>query len=345
MYSENMWCTSILMGAGRYILTVALLLAVAFLYEKYKHVQEMNDPDSDYQIVRKYLLGGQEDAKPGKPIIWIHADSEINARWWPSFGSRNTRCSNQPYEIITVSSIVAKCRNQFSVCVIQDKDFPDLVPGWTADLRKIAEPIRGNMRRLALARLLHKRGGLLVPSSFLAFRCLKPIYDKACSAPAVWWYVNCRTKWGEGRPSGVGKGTRQPRTNFMGCKPGSEAMFEYAALMERICSTDCTAESAFIGEEEEWCKHAAREGMLATVPPELLGVTDAAGKPIGLERLLGSTYVPLCSRAFGLYVPAEQVRRRTAFSWFSRQSTIQALGSDTALGKYLLLVAAGEIHH
>tara|TARA_B100002051_G_scaffold9161_1_gene7823 strand:- start:8503 stop:9498 length:996 start_codon:yes stop_codon:yes gene_type:complete len=329
------------MSAVKYIFTVALLLAVAFLYEKFKHAQEMTDPESDYQIVRKYLLGGQEEAKPGKPIIWIHADSDINARWWPSFGSRNTRCSNQPYELLTVTSIVDKCKDDFSICVVQDKDIPDLVPGWTADLRKIAEPIRGNMRRLALARLLHKRGGLLVPSTFLAFRSLKPMYESACRCPGGMVVCELQTKMGRGPPlSEPGAIDRQPRTEFMGCKPESGSMYQYASLLERICSTDCTAESAFLGEEEEWCKRTAGEGMLTTVPPELVGVHDAKGAPIGIERLLGSTYIPLCSRAFGLYVPAEQVRRRTSYSWFSRQSSLQAMGSDTALGKYLLVVTS-----
>tara|TARA_A100001015_G_C15011296_1_gene723222 strand:+ start:1324 stop:2319 length:996 start_codon:yes stop_codon:yes gene_type:complete len=329
------------MNAGRYVMTVALLLAVSVLYEKYKASEARTDPDSDYNIVRKYLLGGQGESKPGLPVIWIHAGDNINPRWWPTFGSRNTRCLNQPYEMLTVASIVRECRRDFSVCVIHDRDFKELVPGWTADLDQIADPLRTNMRKLALARLLQAWGGLLVPSTFLAFRSLKPVYDSACAAPGQMVACEIQEEMGRGPPDGgPGRHTRYPRPRFMGCVAGSKAMGEYAAFLEHINTTDHTAESAFRGEEAMWCLRAAQKGIIATVPPELLGVEDAKGQPIGVERLLGTSYVPLCSGAFGLYVPAQDLRRRTAYGWFSRQSTLQALGSDTALGKYLL-VASG----
>ncbi len=329
------------MVTGKYVATVGLLLAVAYLYEKYKQAEERVDPGSDYHIVRKYLLKGQDAIEPGRPILWIHADSDINARWWPTFGSRNTRCSNQPYELLTVGSIVNKCKDDFLVCVIQDKDFSDLVPDWKVDLRKVAEPIRSNMRRLAIARLLHTRGGLLVPSTFLAFRSLHPIYKTACACPGGMVVAELQTQIGRGPALGEpGEHTRQPRTDFMGCTAGSESMHQYTALLERICESDYTAASAFEGQEEAWCKRQAEEGLLCTVPPELVGVHDDEGKPVGIERLLGSTYIPLCSRAFGLYVPSEQVKRRTSYAWFTRQSTLQAISSDTALGKYLLVTTA-----
>jgi hypothetical protein len=339
---ENMSGLSIHMNVGRYTLTLALLLIVAVLYEKYKAAEKRDDPDSDYHIVRKYLLGGQGESKPGLPVIWIHAGDEINARWWPTFGSRNTRCLNQPYEFITVASIVSACRSDFSVCVVHDRDLLDLVPGWTVELDRVAEPIRGNMRRLALARLLQARGGLLVPSTFLAFRSLKPIYDSACAAPGGMVACELRAEMGRGPPAGQpAKHMRYPRPRFMGCEAGSEAMGEYAALLESINGDDYTAESAFLGQEAKWCRRAAARGRIATVPPELLGVEDASGKRVDIERLMASSYIPLCASAFGLYVPGDELRRRTAYGWFARQSSLQAMGSDTALGKYLLVAAAG----
>jgi len=334
---------SIHMNAGRYVMTVALLLAVSVLYEKYKESEARTDPESDYNIVRKYLLGGQGDSKPGLPVIWIHAGDEINPRWWPTFGSRNTRCLNQPYEMLTVASIVTACRDDFSVCVIHDRDFKELVPGWTVDLDQVADPLRTNMRKLALARLLQLRGGLLVPSTFLAFRSLKPIYDSACASPGGMVVCELQAEMGRGPPVGEpGRHKRYPRPRFMGCRAGSEAMHEYAALLGHITGSDYTAESAFLGEEAVWCLRAAQRGIVATVPPGLLGVEDDNGMPVGVERLLGSSYVPLCSKAFGLYVPGQALRRRTAYGWFARQSTLQALGSDTALGKYLLVAGAHQ---
>lgn len=332
------------MGLGRHVLTIVLLLAVGVFYEKHKAAERATDPDSDYALVRKYLLGGQDEGEPGQPVVWIHADDSINARWWPTFGSRNTRCLNQPYEAITVSSIVKTCRNDFMVCVIHDRDFRDLIPGWSLDLLRVAEPMRGNMRRLALATLLHERGGVLVPSSFLAFRSLKPFYDSACSCEGGMAVAELPAAMGRGPPeNGPGKGARYPRSGFMACKPGSPAMAEYAQLLERINNTDYTAESAFEGTESKWCRRMANYGRVATIPPELLGAEDARGEAVGIERLMGSSYVPLCARALGLYIPADELRRRVAYGWFVRQTAEQAMTGDTALSKYLLV--AGSTPH
>ena len=47
--------------------------------------------------------------------------------------------------------------------------------------------------------------------------------------------------------------------------------------------------------------------------------------------------VELDSTAVGLYIPADEILRRTAFQWFARLSAKQALDSDTMIGKYLLI--------
>ena len=328
------------MKLGRQVLAIILLLAVGVLYEKHKKAEQETDPDSDYALVRKYLLGGQDEGKPGRPLVWIHADDSINARWWPSFGSRNTRDLNQPYEAITVSSIIKTCRDDFMVCVVRDRDFADLVPGWTIDLNRVAEPMRSNMRRLALAQLLQEHGGVLVPSTFLAFRSLKPIYDAACDCSGGMAVAELPAPMGRGPTAdGPVKRPLYPRPRFMACKAGSHVMGEYAQLLGRINETDFTADSAFEGEEAAWCRRMADYGRIATVPPELTGGEDAHGKPVGIERLMGTAYIPLCSRALGLLIPADELRRRVAYGWFVRQSAHQAMLGDTALSKYLLVAA------
>jgi len=329
------------MKLGRQVLTLLLLIAVGVLYEKHKIAEEANDPESDYALVRKYLLAGQPDPKPGKPIIWIHVDDGINARWWPSFGSRNTRCLNQPYEQITVASVADRCQDDFLVCVIHDRDFQDLVPGWTTDLLRIAEPIRTNMRKLALASLLHERGGVLVPSSFLAFRSLKEMYEAACACEGGMAVAELPPTMGRGpTDSRPGRGPLYPRPRFMACAPGSPVMGEYAQLLRRIVDEDYTAESAFEGEESKWCRHMASYGRITTIPPMLVGAEDVTGKAVGIERLMGTSYIPLCSAAFGLLIPADELRRRAAYGWFVRQSVKQVVAGDTALSKYLLVAGS-----
>ena len=208
-------------------------------------------------------------------------------------------------------------------------------------LLRVAEPMRSNMRRLALASLLYERGGILVPSSFLAFRSLKPFYDTACSSSDGMAVAELPALMGRG-PSrdGPGKCPEYPRPRFMACSPGSPVMGEYAQLLGRINDTDYTAESAFEGEESKWCRGMANYGRIATIPPDLVGAEDVNGDEVCVERLMGSTYIPLSANALGLYIPADKLRRRTAYGWFARQSVGQAVSGDTALSKYLLIAGS-----
>jgi hypothetical protein len=70
---------------------------------------------------------------------------------------------------------------------------------------------------------------------------------------------------------------------------------------------------------------------------EELGIKDSIGMPITIERLMGNTFINLTDKVQGLYIPAEDILKRTAFQWFARLSAKQALASDTAIGKYLVI--------
>ena len=52
---------------------------------------------------------------------------------------------------------------------------------------------------------------------------------------------------------------------------------------------------------------------------------------------MGNTYFELIDDVYGLYIPDEDILKRTKYQWFSRLSTEQILLSDTMLGKYFLL--------
>jgi len=52
---------------------------------------------------------------------------------------------------------------------------------------------------------------------------------------------------------------------------------------------------------------------------------------------MGNTFLNLCDKVQGLYIPADEILKRTAYQWFARQSAKQALNSNTVIGKYLLI--------
>ena len=80
----------------RYITTFVILTVLGVLYERYKIKYQPDEELSKYDLIKKYLLNGSDNLG-GKPILWIHATHEINARNWGSFYSRNNIKLNQPY--------------------------------------------------------------------------------------------------------------------------------------------------------------------------------------------------------------------------------------------------------
>jgi hypothetical protein len=318
------------MGYGKYVLYIIVLIAVGILYEKYKQHNDSEDDDRQYDLVRKYLLNDVSLARSHLPIIWIHASKEVNARWWPAFNSRNTKCVNQPYEFITIKSIIDKCGKSFNVCLIDDATFGKLMPDWHIDLDRVAEPVKSKIRELAFARLLHAYGGFRVPASFLCMKDLKKIYEEAGTGDGV--------LVGELLNRGVSSEEYVFMTSpeFLACEKGNHTIDMYIEYLQRMISEDYTAQSVFTGAVSEWFA-SQKNSDITAVAASMLGVIDTEGKAVTVERLAGNSYVPLCPEACGIYFPAHEILHRTAFQWLARLSPAQVLDSDTMMGKALLV--------
>ena len=64
----------------KYIITMALLLGVGVIYEKYKLSALGDENTRNYELVKKYLVNDSSLAKSKLPILWIHVDYETNAK-------------------------------------------------------------------------------------------------------------------------------------------------------------------------------------------------------------------------------------------------------------------------
>ena len=327
----------------KYIVTLLMLVALGLLYDKFKMYFVDDENAKHYNIVKQYFLNKDDPAlaQPNnKPMLWIHMNNEINANHWASFGSRNTKTMNQPYKLLTIKSIIDKCGGDFNICLIDDNSFEKLVPEWEIKMDELSDPIRSNIRRLALARLLKTYGGMLVPSSMICLRSFKEIYE-SCVDGSGEMFV------GELLRDGTTCSSDDPNHShassaFMGCKKNSSTMNEYIRHLERLNSTDYTAESAFLGEDTKWFLEQISENKLKLVEGKMLGVRHADGGVMTLEQLLGNSYVDVESDAVGIYIPENEILRRSKYQWFARLSTGQALTSDTILGKYLVLSVGNE---
>lgn len=318
------------MNYTNFIYSTIMLLASGMIYDRYKNSVANDDEARHYELVRKYLTHESSLARSKLPIIWIFVDYEYNARWWQSFYSRGTNDMNQPYMFITIKSIIDMCGEDFNICIIDDSTFKDIIPGWSVDMTRVADPIRCKLRDLAMARILKTYGGMFLPPTFLCTKNLSDMYyTETCSGKLFVTEMIDNN-------STSSNTTFFPSKTIMGCAKGCKVLNEYIQYLEQLVSSDYTAESVFLGSQDRWLTMMVEQGHVNIVNSKLVGVADLEGKPVVLERLMGDTYIDFAPTALGVLLPGKKILERTSFQWFARQSVRQALACNNVAGKLLL---------
>lgn len=314
-----------------------LIMLIGFIYNKYKKTIDIQEHYDDGQLIQKYLLNDSSITKNNKPILWVHIEFDKNARSWESFGSRTSDNLNQPYQYLTIRNIIEHCGESFNVCLIDDEAFVKIIPEWRTRVEHLPRPLRSHIRDLALATILHIYGGFLIPSSFICFHDMRSLYDAHLEKANV--------VMGELRTTSALAAEKQysPSTKIMGCRKFDPMMKEYMEYLMDINNRDHTQEMDFTGETTRWwlAKQATTPAALSIIPAEELGVKTTANKPVLLEELLADMDIPLSPTTAGLYIPDQEILKRSKFQWFARLSPKQVLESNTLIGKYLLVNAAG----
>ena len=308
-----------------------VLLTSGILYERWKKKDEMQKQIDDYDYVKKYLLNESSLAKSEKPILWIPLQFEYNSREWHSFGSRSSTELNKPYFSLCIRSIIEKCGNDFQVCLVDDATFNKIIPGWTIRIQNLPDPLKAHTRYLAMAKLLHSYGGMVLPPSFICLRNLYSIYSIGLS--------NMTMFSGELIASSNTSSitTFFPSMKIMGCEKNSTVMGDFINYLEHSISGDYSSEMEFTGGPQRWLYEKALENRIMIINGKSFGVKDRNGNPVLLDTLLGDVDVEYDKSLSGIYINDEQLTKRSSLNWFEKLSTKQVLNSDTLIGKYLLL--------
>ena len=314
-----------------FILTVVVMLTLSALYNYYKKGEDRKYKEDEYNIVRKYLLNGSSLAKSERPIIWIHLLYESNAREWDSFGSRRNENLNQPFQLLTIKSIIDKCDEDFNICLIDDDSFYNILPGWDIDMSLLSEPLKQGFRHLAVSKLLYYYGGITLPSSIICFKSFIDVYNKCTSKNTAFI--------GELVSRNINADITEffPDVKFMGCIKGNRTMLDYSQFLEKLVSSDFTSENQFDGTISKWWYANIKQGGAVLIPSQMIGASDIHGVPIIIDTLFSDSFLELYPETICLYIPADEILKRTSYQWFARLSTEQVLESQTAIGKYLLL--------
>lgn len=313
------------------LILIFILVVLGVLYRRFEDKRTREENMNSYDAIRKYLLLDEDLVTSKKPILWIHVPYEYNSRKWLNFGSRSSFELNQPYLYLTVRSIIEKCDNSFKICIIDDQSFHKLIPKWDINMTSVSDPILSNMRKLGLMKLLYNYGGMLCPISFLCMKDLIGIYNKGIR--------NNKMFICENNDKNITSTTYEfyPDLHFCGTEKENITTYELIDFMQRIISTDHTAQSNFLGDFDRWCEKRIQNHQINIIDGIDIGIKDMDEKPIKIEDLVSQHYLNLYPNTYGILIPSKELLKRRYYEWFTRLSEKQVLESDTIIGKYLLV--------
>ena len=307
---------------------VIIIVAIAFLYKRYENKYLYRNVDENMDL-RKYLSGklSRDDlGRVRKPIMWIYTPYEYNSRNWLSFGSRSSYELNQPYLYLTTKSIIKQCNQDFHIVIIDDNTFSKLLPDWKYENQQLT-----NTKRLfGLMNLLYTYGGIITPISFVCFKSLIEMYYNGTRTTKMFVCEN------------VNKNTLinasfVPDPFFMGAIKETPILKEFIVQLNNIIQTDYTAEPEVTGKIQQWLHEKTTSGKINLVKGYDTSIMKKDGSPVLIDNLMGSDYVNIdLDKSYGIWVPANEILRRTSFEWFARLSEEQVLNSNVILGKYIL---------
>ena len=318
------------MDFSKYLTTTIMLLIVYGVYGAIKDYITEDDDFRTYNNVSRYLVNETTLSKSKLPILWIYMDYDKNSRWWQNFYSRNSTDLNQPYLFLTIKSIINQCGSHFNICLIDDESLVNIIPGWTTEIEKTSNPVKGKLRDLAQAYILKHYGGLFVPPSFLCTKNLATMYhDSVFDDKVLVGELNNENITSTNLDVFVSK-------KFMGAYKNCKVIDEYIEYLQHLISVDYTSESVFKGSADMWLQEQSKKENVIIIPAKCLGVKDVTNKNVTLDKLIGSSFVDFCPKALGVYFPQEQILNRTAYQWFANLNASQLLESDTIMGKLLV---------
>ena len=267
------------MNISEYVIFFIVLIVLSYIYKNLKLDEDKNTSNYYYKMVNKYLLNGNNLGMNNKPFLWIHLQNDdtitpnVNSRHWINFGSRTSTEVNQPYQSLTIKSIIDKCGDDFNICLIDDKSFNKIIPTWTIDMNIIANPVKSHIRLLALCSILNIYGGILLPSSFICLDNLKNLYINNINENKffVGEFMNkCENQ-------AFNKNMLIPSPILMGCNADNNEMKEFIKYLEILNSSDFTAAQDFKGKANEWLVASAQNNKINIIDGCYIGTKKKCG--------------------------------------------------------------------
>lgn len=310
---------------------LVVILVVGGLFKRYKNKFIPDEELSKQKLIHKYLLTDEDVIDEKKPMLWIHTNHEVNSRQWLDFMTRNTKLLNQNYIECCVKTIINHNSEDFNICLIDDNSFEKIIPNWTVDMTKLADPIKSHMRTLALLKVLDTYGGFLCPNSAIAMKSFRQLYGNSIHKTGM--FV------GEivSRNSTSSMMQLCPSTKIIAANKGNQHLRNLMRYCELLISKDSTNEMDFEGNMERKLFEMHMQKKIHLVNGRCLGTKDRKDNAVLVDHLLSDGYIEYDNDLVLVYLPSEEILRRNKFNWFVRLNKEQLKQANTMASKILLM--------
>ena len=312
-----------------YMVSIIIISTLGMLFNRYKRKYGSDEELKGNDLVNKYLLN--DEMLFGKPNIWIHINHEVNSRNWKSFQSRNSQELNKPYINICIESIIKHNDNDFNIFLINDNSFEKLLPGFNVNMNKIPENLKKYVRKMGFCKILQKYGGMKLPKSFLATKCLRDFYYEGINGNKMFCVENINNT----------------PTNFeqkfladdiiLGCNKFCNKIDKYCEYINELVTSGMIGENEVKGYNSRWLEKKKKKFNINKIDGVFIGLKDKNKNYIRSEELLNVSKIRFVNEKYGVYINEEIMERRNKLNWFNRLSKKQLLESDTQIGNQMLL--------
>ena len=284
----------------------AITLAIVL---SYRYNGSLSDKDNDkIKYIQEYLV---DDDKKNCPILWIYMPNG----------------KQYPYISLCLKSIISNCSDDFNIVTIDDNSLSTIIPDWNINMNTIPDPMKTNIRNMAVTRLLYLYGGLFVPPSFICNQTLIDIYDESVKDNKI--------LVGEVSNKNIMSAYTDfsPSLSIIGCEKNNKCISDITHKLETLISDDYTNESAFTGYIQKELMNLFKNGCMKIIDANMIGLEDADGYMVTIDRLFGSTYIPFHKNIYGICLPNDDIINRTKYQWFAKLSIQEILSSKLIIGE------------
>jgi len=249
--------------------------------------------------------------------LWIHIPFDKNSRKWTNFGSKTSTDLNLDYMTLCIKSIIDHCGETYDIFIIDDSTFSDLLHD-DIDLNKLSGPLKEKYRELCLLKVLHQYGGVILPPSLFLKKSIKYVDDPNS------WYVS-----EIGNQFNVSLKDTYRTMTLMGSNKNNDQLTNYIEYYSEMIKKDFTEESL------HFIPNYLKKNDVKYLDGKVIGVKDRHGKPIVLEDLMENKYIHLHPSAIGVYIPHDELMKRTKYNWYCHLSAKDVLECNVFISNYM----------